>query len=211
MRSNNQQINNNKKAGSVNEKNKGKASPDFVYRMIELIHDSKPMAIIRNPYKFLKAAGLKPGLKVLEVGCGPGAFTIPAAKIIGKDGFIYAVDIHPLAIKRVKEKIAESGIENIKPVLTDASNMGLLDQEIDLVFMFGMPHVAGGLINVLSEIHRVLKPGGTLSFEKSRRSENKIIADIENRGFVFTEKKSRVLLFQKVAESKIKKGEYKNE
>jgi len=202
MRSNNKQLNNNREAASVNEK-KGRASPDFIYRIIELIHDSRLMAIIRNPYKFLKAAGLKPGLKVLEVGCGPGAFTIPAAKIIGKDGFIYAVDIHPLAIKRVEEKITESGIENIKPVLTDASNMGLLNQEIDLVFMFGMPHIAGGLINVLSEIHRVLKPGGILSFEKSRRSENKIIVDIENRGFVFTEKKDGILLFQKVVEPKI--------
>jgi len=181
----------------MNGKKIDKASPDFVYRMTELIHDSKLMAIIRNPYKLLKAAGLKPGLKVLEVGCGPGAFTIPAAGIAGKDGFIYAVDIHPLAIKRVNEKITESGMENIQPVLADASNTGLLDQEIDLVFMFGMPVVAGGLKNVLSEIHRVLKPGGTLSFEKLRRSEHKLIADIENQGFVFTEKKGGILLFTK--------------
>ena len=180
----------------MNEK-KVKASPDFVYKMTELIHDGKLMAIIRNPYKLLKAAGLKPGHKVLEIGCGPGAFTIPAAGIVGKNGFIYAVDIHPLAIKRVREKIAESGIENIKPVLTDASHTGISDQEIDLVFMFGMPHVAGGLTNVLSEIHRVLKPGGILSFEKSRRSANKIITDIENTGFVFTENKGRILLFKK--------------
>jgi len=184
-------------AENMNEKNKGRAPSDFVYKMIELVHDSKLMAIMRNPYKLLKMAGLKPALKVLEVGCGPGAFTSPAAKIVGKGGFIYAVDIHPLAIKRVKEKIAESGIENIKPVLTDASNTGLLDQEIDLVFMFGMPHVAGGLINVLSEIHRVLKPGGILSFEKSRRSANKLISDIENIGFVFMEKKGGILLFKK--------------
>ena len=180
----------------MNEK-KVKASPYFVYKMIELIHDSKLMAVVRKPHKFLKAAGLKPGQKVLEVGCGPGAFTIPAARIVGKDGFIYAVDIHPLAIKRVKEKISKSGIENIKPVLTDASNTGLSDQEIDLVFMFGMPHVAGGLTNVLSEIHRVLKPGGILSFEKSRKLANKLIADIETKGFMFTEKKGGILLFKK--------------
>ena len=155
------------------------------------------MAIIRNPYKLLKAAGLKPGLKVLEVGCGPGVFTIPAAEIVGKDGFIYAVDIHSLAIKRVKEKIAESGIGNIKPVLTNASNTGLPDQEIDLVFMFGMPYTTGGLKNVLSEIYRVLKAGGILSFEKSLRSEKRLIADIEKEGFVFTERKGRILLFNK--------------
>ncbi len=181
----------------MNRKNIGKASPDFVYRVTDFIHGSKLMAIIRNPGKLLKMAGLKPGLKVLEVGCGPGAFTIPAAGIAGKDGFIYAVDIHPLAIKRVKEKIAESGMENIKPVLADASNTGLVDEEIDLVFMFGMPHVAGGLKNVLSEAYRVLKPGGIFSIEKSRRSENKLIAETENQGFVFKEKKSGILIFRK--------------
>jgi len=181
----------------MNRKNIGKASPDFVYRVTDFIHGSKLMAIIRNPGKLLKMAGLKPGLKVLEVGCGPGAFTIPAAGIAGKDGFIYAVDIHPLAIKRVKEKIAESGMENIKPVLADASNTGLVDEEIDLVFMFGMPHVAGGIKNVLSEAYRVLKPGGIFSIEKSRRSENKLIAETENQGFVFKEKKSGILIFRK--------------
>ena len=176
---------------------KGKTSPDIVYKTAELMHDSKLMAIIRNPYKLLKAAGLQPGLQVLEIGCGPGAFTIPAAEIVGKDGFIYAVDMHPLAIKRVNQKIAGSGAENIKPVLANASNTGLLDQEIDLVFIFGIPNVAGGLTNILSEIHRVLKPGGILSFEKFIRSENKLIADIENGGFVFTGRKGRILQFVK--------------
>ena len=184
--------------------NIGKASPDFVYKMIELIHDGKLMAFIRNPYKLLIAAGIEPGLKVLEIGCGPGAFTIPAAEIIGKDGYVYALDIHPLAINRIENKITESGMENIKPVLADASNTGLPDQEIDLVFMFGMPHVAGGLINVLSEIHRILKPGGILSFEKFRRSENKLITDIEKNGFVFAEKNRGILLFRRLKYEKEK-------
>ncbi len=181
----------------MNENNKGKTPPGFVYKVSELNHDNKLMAIIRNPYKLLKAAGLKMGLKVLEVGCGPGAFTIPAAEIVGKDGFIYAVDIHPLAIKRVKEKIAESGIGNIKPVLTNASNTGLLNKEIDLVFIFGIPNITGGLTDILSEIHRILKPGGILSFEKFIRTENKLISVIENGGFVFVGRNGRILQFIK--------------
>ena len=181
----------------MNEKNKSKSPPNLIYKMTKLNHDNKLMAVIRNPYKLLKAAGLKPGLIVLEVGCGPGAFTIPAAEIVGKDGFIFAVDVHPLAIKRIQEKIAESGIGNIKPVLTNASNTGLLDQEIDLAFIFGTPDVAGGLTNVLTEIHRVLKSGGILSFEKFLRTEKNIIVNIENEGFVFAERKGRILLFNK--------------
>jgi len=176
---------------------KSKALPNFIYKMTELNHDSKLMAVFRNPYKLLKAAGLKPGLKVLEIGCGPGAFTIPASEIVGEDGLIYAVDIHPLAIKRVKEKVAESGIVNIKPILTNASTTGLQDQEIDLVFIFGLPNIYRGLANVLSEINRVLKPGGILSFEKFLRSEKILIVNIENEGFVFVERKGGIFLFNK--------------
>jgi len=181
----------------MNKRSKSKAQPNFIYKLTELNHDSKLMAAIRNPYKLLKAAGLKPDLKVLEVGCGPGAFTIPASEIIGEGGLLYAVDIHPLAIKRVREKIAESGIVNIKPILTNASTTGLLDQEIDLVFIFGMPDISGGLTDVLSEINRILKIGGILAIEKFLRSEKKLIANIENEGFVFAERKGRILLFNK--------------
>jgi len=143
---------------------------NFAFRIISLMHDNPLLPIFRNPYKLLRAAGLKSGQKVLEVGCGPGFFTIPAAKIVGKEGFVYAVDAHPLAIERVKEKIKKEGIKNIKSILANASDTGLPDRSIDLAFLFGLRYIAGGLENVMSEIHRVLKPGAVLSFEKTRGS-----------------------------------------
>lgn len=45
-----------------------------------------------------------------EVGCGPGFFTIPAAEIVGGGGSIYAVDVHPAAIARVKKRVESGGI-----------------------------------------------------------------------------------------------------
>ena len=77
---------------------------NFAFRIISRMHDNPFLPLFRNPDKLLKAAGLKSGQKVLEVGCGPGFFTIPAAKIVGEEGFVYAVDVHPLAIRRVKAK-----------------------------------------------------------------------------------------------------------
>ena len=62
--------------------------------MIEIIHDNPIMRRLRNPYKLLKAAGIQKGMKVLEVGCGPGVFTIPAAELVGEERVVYAVDIH---------------------------------------------------------------------------------------------------------------------
>ncbi|RJS79328.1 methyltransferase domain-containing protein [Methanophagales archaeon] len=140
------------------------------------MHDNPLLPYFRNPQRLLKSAGLKPGQKVLEVGCGPEFFTIPATKIVGEEGFVYAVDVHPLAIERVKDKIEKEGIKNVKPILANASDTGLPDQSIDLAFLFGLRYIACGLENVVPEIHRILKDGGVLSFEKTIGSAKKLIS-----------------------------------
>ena len=114
--------------------------------------------------------------KVLEVGCGPGFFTMPAAKIVGEEGVVYAADVHPLAIERAKGKIEREGMKNVKPMLANVSDTGLPDQSIDLAFIFGLRYIAGGLENVITEMYRILKPRGVLSFEKTRESAKKMIA-----------------------------------
>jgi len=174
---------------------------NFAFRIISLMHDNPLLPYFRNPQRLLKAAGLKPGQKVLEVGCGPGFFTIPAAKIVGEEGFIYAVDVHPLAIERVKEKIEREGIKNVTPILTNASDTGLPDRSIDLAFIFGLQYIADGLENVIAEIHRILKDGGVLSFEKTRGSAKKLIEEVERRGFVYLRRETRVYLFTKESDN----------
>ncbi|MBA7515545.1 2-methoxy-6-polyprenyl-1,4-benzoquinol methylase, mitochondrial [subsurface metagenome] len=134
------------------------------------MHDNPLLLIFRNPYKLLKVAGLKLGQKVMEAGCGPGFFTIPAAKIVGEEGFVYAVDVHPLAIEKVKEKTERGGIKNVTPILANASNTGLPDRSIDLALLFGLQYIADGLVNVISEIHRILKQGGVYFHLKKSES-----------------------------------------
>ena len=168
-----------------------------MFRIISLIHDNPLLPIFRNPQRLLQAAGLKPGQKVLEVGCGPGFFTIPAAQIVGEEGVVYAVDVHPLAIERVKEKIRREEIKNVTPILANASNTGLPDRSIDLAFIFGLQYIAGGLENVISELHHILKTGGVLSFEKTRGSEKKLIAEVDRGGFIYSGRQARVFLFAK--------------
>ena len=170
---------------------------NFAFRIISLMHDNPLVPIFRNPYRLLEVAGIKSGQKVLEVGCGPGFFTIPAAKIVGEEGSIYAVDTHPLAIKKVKEKVEREGIKNVNPILANASDTGLPDQSIDLAFIFGLRYIAGGLENLVSEMYRILKPEGLLSFEKARGSEKKLISDVEREGFIYSGRKARIFLFAK--------------
>jgi len=165
--------------------------------MISLMHDNPLLPHLKNPYRLLEAAGLSRGQKVMEVGCGPGFFTIPAAKIVGNAGIVYATDVNPLAIERVEQKIRSQGIQNVKPMLINAASSGLQDSSIDLSFVFGLRYISGGLSHVLSEMHRILKPGGLLSFEKTIGSAAGLIEDVEKAGFVSSERKGRIFIFVK--------------
>ena len=169
---------------------------NFSFRIISLMYDNPLLPYFRNPHRLLKAAGLKPGQKVLGVGCGPGFFTIPAARIVGEEGVVYAVDVHPPAIERVKEKIEIEGIKNAKPILANASDVGLPDQSIDLAFIFGLRYIASGLENVIAEMYRILKPRDVLSFEKTRESAKKLIAEVEKEkgGFIYSRRQVRIYL-----------------
>jgi ubiquinone/menaquinone biosynthesis C-methylase UbiE len=182
------------------QRRSGLETSNIAYWMIRIMHDNPILPLVRNPYKFLNAAGLKKGQKVVEVGCGPGFFTIPAARIVGDEGHMYAVDIHPRAIARVKQKIEKEALKNLTPMCINASNTGLPGRSVDLAFLFGLRYVAGGLENVISELQRILKPGGILSFEKTRGSEKELIEEVEREGFTYKGKKGRIFLF-------IKKGE----
>ena len=135
------------------------------FKMMSLVHETL-YGLFRDPYQALDAAGLEPGQKVLEVGCGPGFFTIPAARIVGNKGTVHTLDISPLAMERVQQKIEEEGATNVKAILANAAQTGLPNQSFDLVFVFGFAHAAGSMENILAELHRLLKPAGIFSIEE---------------------------------------------
>ena len=175
----------------------GLETSNIAYWTIRIIHDNPILPLVRNPYKLLNAAGLKKGQIVFEVGCGPGLFTIPAAKMVGEQGHIYACDIQPRFVARVKGKIEKEALRNVTPMNVNASNTGLPDETIDLAFVFGLRYIAGGLESMISELDRILKLGGTLAFEKTSGSEAKLIEEVEGKGFLYSGKQGRIFIFKK--------------
>ena len=159
------------------------------FRMMSLVHETL-YGLFRDPYEVLNAAGLELGQKVLEVGCGPGFFTIPAARIVGQKGSVHALDINPLAVERVQQKIEKESVTNIKTILADAAQTGLPDQSFDLIFVFGLAHPIGDLENILTELHRLLKPAGILSIEGRLWPSNELFHPVKRQG--------RISQFQKV-------------
>jgi ubiquinone/menaquinone biosynthesis C-methylase UbiE len=134
------------------------------FRMMSLMHENL-YSIFRNPYQALHAAGLKPGMKVVEFGPGPGFFTIPAAKIVGESGSLHAVDINPYAVKKVSQKVAASGLNNITVLKANAAHTGLPSSSFDLVFMFGFMRPIGNIDDIWAEAYNLLKDDGVLAIE----------------------------------------------
>ena len=167
------------------------------FKMISFIHDTL-YGLFVNPYKLLKEAGLKSGQKVLEVGCGPGFFTVPAAEIVGEKGRVYALDVNPAAVENVRRKISKKGLKNVEVLLADAGKTGLPDESIDIAFLFGVIHALDDVDAVMQEMHRVLKSSGILSIQKSWWSEKRLLdAVTKNNLFSFREKTGRVFKFEK--------------
>jgi ubiquinone/menaquinone biosynthesis C-methylase UbiE len=135
---------------------------DLSFRTMAVIHDNPLRHLLDNPLRSLKAAEIQPGQQVLEVGCGTGYFTVLAAKLVGDEGCIQAIDLQPLAIERTEKKVKEAGLTNVQFKLADAAKTGLPEESMDLVFLFGVIH-ALPLDVVLPELHRVLKPDGVIA------------------------------------------------
>jgi ubiquinone/menaquinone biosynthesis C-methylase UbiE len=167
---------------------------DSHFRCMALIHDNRLRRIFDNPVNTLKAAGMQPGQQVLEVGSGPGFFTIPAAKLVGDNGCVYAIDLQPLAIKMVEEKLQKTNMTNVKVRIADAAKTGLPSESVDLVLLFGVIH-ALPLEQVLPELYRLLKPDGALAVQTfSDQSTGRVT---KGGLFTFVGKEGRVFKFRK--------------
>lgn len=116
------------------------------------------------PLKTLQGAGVHSGQTVLEVGCGTGFFTLPAAQLIGDQGRLIAMDISSGFIERVSEKVQAANLKNVQVIKRNALDTGLDAASLDAVLLFGViPFPLLPLNQLLPEMHRVLKPGGTMA------------------------------------------------
>jgi ubiquinone/menaquinone biosynthesis C-methylase UbiE len=136
----------------------------FLFKLIAPVMESPLRRRFFDPNRTLKGAGICSGQQVLEVGCGTGFFTIPAAALVGDEGCVYAVDPHPLAIEQVTRKIRDAGLTNVRLIKADATEPGLAKDSMDLVLLFGViPSPTLPVDRLVPEMYRVLRPGGAMA------------------------------------------------
>jgi ubiquinone/menaquinone biosynthesis C-methylase UbiE len=132
--------------------------------------------LLLPPKKKRNEIGIKPGFHILDYGCGPRSYSIAAAQLAGNSGKVYALDIHPLGIKRVQEMASNKGITNIETICSDCAT-GWEDRSIDVVLLYDTFHDLTDPDRVLKELHKILKPNSILSFSDHHMKEEEIVSD----------------------------------
>jgi ubiquinone/menaquinone biosynthesis C-methylase UbiE len=125
--------------------------------------------LVHNPLRrrymrpVLDRVGIRSGERVLELGPGPGTFTVDAARLARPDGRVIAVDIQPEMIAQVEERVREANLTNVETHVASAYELPLENESIDRAFLVTVLPEVPDQNRALSELRRVLKPGGQLS------------------------------------------------
>ena len=151
------------------------------------------------PEKLLKEAGIKPGSHVLDYGCGPGSYSLAAARLIGTKGKVYALDLHLRAIESVQAKATKKGLSNIETIHSNCAT-GLEDSSVDVALLFDIYHEIENPDEIMKELHRVMKPNAVLLFSDHHLEKQDIPSKITRNGLFGLQKKvKKIYIFSKEA------------
>lgn len=108
----------------------------------------------------LEMAALAPGERVLDIACGTGLVTLPAARAVGPAGRVVATDLSARMVEVVAERAAAEGLAQVEAERRGAEDLGLDGGSFDVVLCaLGLMYVPDP-VAALSEFRRVLAPGG---------------------------------------------------
>jgi ubiquinone/menaquinone biosynthesis C-methylase UbiE len=115
------------------------------------------------PQEVIGRLDLRPGMAIADIGAGTGFFALPFARMVGEVGMVWAVDLQPSMLKMLEEKLRQEGHPgNVGLRQGDAANTGLTDRSCDRAFLGNLWHELDDPRAVLSEVRRVLRPGGRI-------------------------------------------------
>lgn len=152
-----------------------------------------------NPKRTLMGADISPGQTVLEVGCGTGFFTIPAAEMIGEHGKLIAMEPLSEFVEVVKRRIHDAGLKNVEILRRDALDTQLDAASVDAVLLFGVvPFPTLPLKILLPEMHRVLRSDGILAVWLFPASAGVPASILRSGLFVAAGRKNGVYVYRRV-------------
>ena len=150
--------------------------------------DNSFRKLVQNPHKILKPY-IKEGMTVLDVGCGPGFFSVEIAKMLNGSGKVIAADVQEGMLEKIKKKIEGTVLEQrIALHKSGYENIGI-DEKVDLVLAFYMVHEVRNQKSFFEELISLLKPNGVIfiiepKFHVTKAEFNEMLGRLKEFGFV---------------------------
>jgi ubiquinone/menaquinone biosynthesis C-methylase UbiE len=165
-----------------------KPMPGFIFKVMSFIFRIRDIFV--SPEGILKETEIRPGLFILDFGCGPGSHSISAAQLVETSGKVYALDIHPLAVQSVLHRASKLSLTNVETICSDCAT-GLPDKSIDIVLLYDAFHLINNPYVILEELYRILKLDGILSFSDHHMKDAQIRSRIAENGLFRLAKKGK--------------------
>ena len=128
-----------------------------------IVERDNPLFLNNRALVIIDHLALMPGMKVLDLGCGPGRLTIPLAKQVGSEGEVTAFDIQEAMLKKVRARAQAENLTNIHYVQGGAGQGMLPSRHYDRVLLVTVLGEIPNRKEAMQEIYDGLKPGGILS------------------------------------------------
>ena len=127
-----------------------------------------------NPDGALDALGIKPGMVVADVGAGTGYMTLKMATRVGPSGKVYAEDVQPEMLTRLRQNAAAAKLANIQTVLGGEADPKLPPGALDLILLVDVYHEFSQPQRMLRKMRESLKPDGRLVLLEYRKEDPSI-------------------------------------
>jgi ubiquinone/menaquinone biosynthesis C-methylase UbiE len=141
---------------------------------------------VHNPDR-LFGSYVRPGGVALDVGCGPGAFTVGLARLTGKTGKVIAVDVQEEMLVLARKKAAAAGVADRVEFHRCADSALGIETKVDFILTFYMVHESPQPLRLVDELSGLLKPGGFWflaepKFHVTKKAYRDILDYSEKRG-----------------------------
>lgn len=134
-----------------------------------------------QPEKALDALNLKPGMVVADIGAGVGYMSLRMAQRVGPSGKVYANDLQPEMLAKLRDNAAKGKINNVVTVLGDVADPKLPPNTMDLVLLVDVYHEFSQPQQMLRRIRETLKPDGRLVLLEYRAEDPNIPINPEHK------------------------------
>jgi ubiquinone/menaquinone biosynthesis C-methylase UbiE len=135
----------------------------------------------QKPARVIRALKLKRGQVICDIGSGPGYFSLRLARAVSQNGAVYAVDVEPRILEVLRDRIEESRIRNVVPVLALPGDPLVPQRACDLILIVDTFHHFPDPVAYLRRLAKSLRRGGRIVNIDFHKREMPIGPPIDNK------------------------------